>query len=501
VDKSLIRQTSGPEGEPRYAMLETLREFGLERLKAENEWECARRAHAVCCLHLAERAEVELTGPGQTEWLGRMEADHDNLRAALAWAEEQAEAEIGLRLGGALWRFWTVRGHMVEGRRWLERLLAGPDAASPTRARAKALHGLGTMTHEISDYAEARPLFEASLAIWRALGDDQAIVAALNSLGWLGFQVGDFDSARAFSEEALTLGRKVQERRGMAVALLHLGAIAFHRGDFATAAAAYAESFTLRQEIGDRRGSAYVQVYLGWLDHERGRDERASAHLVAALDTFHELGDKQLTAWALSHQGVVLTDGGRLDAGKAKLEESLALAREVGNKAIEGWALTHLGAAFLLHGDPASASRALNQAIPLCRAHWSRDAALLRLGHVEAAEGHADRALALYKESLAHRRSVGAKLGVAECLEAIAAMALSRGEPRDAIRLHGAAATLRAQLGTPPKAAGAAMVASAIAEIRRELGEATAASPWTEGEKLPLEQACELALRSGAIDP
>jgi predicted ATPase/class 3 adenylate cyclase len=498
ADKSLVRQASGPEDEPRYAMLETLREFGLERLKAEDEWDRARRAHAAYFLDLAERAEAELTGPGQTEWLGRLEADHDNLRAALAWAEEQGEAEIGLRLGGALWRFWTVRGHMGEGRRWLERLLSRPGAAAPTRARAKALHGLGTMTHEISDYTEARPLLEASLAIWRALGDDRAVVAALNSLGWLAFQVGDFDSARALSEEALALGRTVEERRGMALALLHLGAIAFHRADFATAASAYGESLALRQGIGDRRGSAYVRVYLGWLEHERGRDESAGDHLAAALDTFRELNDKQLTAWALSHQGVVLTDAGRLDAGKTKLEASLALAREVGNKAIEGWALTHLGAALLREGDLASASRALQQAIPVCHAHWSRVPALLGLGHVEAATGHVDRALALYKESLAHRQGVGAKLGVADCLEAIGTLALSRGEPHEALRLYGAADAVRARLGTPRKAAGRGAVEPAVEQIRRELGEPTAASLQAEGEGLSLDQACAHALRYGA---
>src|SRR5574341_885873 len=167
VDKSLLRQEEGPGAEPRFVMLETIREEGLECLKAAGEWESARRAHLRYFLGLAEQAEAELTGPRQSLWLDRLEAVHDNLRAALSWSEERGEAEGGLRLGAALWRFWVTRGHMLEGRRRLQELLILPGGAERTSSRARVLHGLGTIIHEISDYAQARPLLEESLSIWR----------------------------------------------------------------------------------------------------------------------------------------------------------------------------------------------------------------------------------------------------------------------------------------------------------------------------------------------
>ncbi|HWT79799.1 MAG TPA: NB-ARC domain-containing protein, partial [Candidatus Methylomirabilis sp.] len=160
VDKSLLRQEAGGGDEPRFMMLETIREYGLERLKAAGEWESARRAHMLYFLTFAEQAETELTGPRQNLWLDRLEIEHDNLRAALASAEAYGEVEIALRLAADLWRFWLVRSHMREGRERLERVLVLPGAEKRTNARAKALHHAGTIIHEISDYTEARPYLE-----------------------------------------------------------------------------------------------------------------------------------------------------------------------------------------------------------------------------------------------------------------------------------------------------------------------------------------------------
>ncbi len=322
VDKSLLRQEEGPDREPRFVMLETIQEYGLECLKTAGDWEPARRAHALCFLGLAEQAEAELTGPKQSLWLDRLEKDHDNLRAALSWAEEQGEAAVGLRLGAALWRFWTVRSHMREGRERLERLLALPGAEARTRARARALHGVGTIIHELSDYAEARSFMEESLSIWRELGDKQGVAVALNSLGWLAFQLGDFGTARSLSEEGLLLHRELGERRGVAVALFNLGMVALHRSEYAAALCLFEQSLALRREIGDRRGCAYVQVGLSWVEQERGKHDRVAAILGEALTALRELNDRQLIAWALSLQGLVAHDLGELDRAQVLLEES-----------------------------------------------------------------------------------------------------------------------------------------------------------------------------------
>jgi predicted ATPase/class 3 adenylate cyclase len=491
VDKSLLRQADGKDGESRFGMLETIREFGVECLKAEGEWEQARRAHTETFLALAEQAETELTGPQQNRWLDRLEAEHDNLRVALAWAEEQGEVETGLRLGAALWRFWLARGHMREGREHLERLLALPGAAPRTRARAKALHRLGTIVHEISDHAQARPSLEESLAIWQELGDKRGTATALNSMGWLAYQSGDFEAAVSLSQEALALHRALGDRRGIAVALFNLGFVTLYRSDYPAALALLEESLALRHGIGDRRGSAYVQVHLGWLEHQRGDYGRASQILEEARATFRELNDWQLLAWSLSSLAVLAYDLGELDRARVLLEESLSLAREVGNQAMMAWALSHLGEVVHGQGTPELATVLTDEGIGLWRrigGFWVADA-LLGRGWIAQTAGEMDRAAALYLESLDIWARLGSPRGMAMCLEAIAGLTLARGKPEPAARLYAAADAAREAIGAPRPPRLRAAHAQAVEALRHTLGEEAFVAAWSEGQALTPEQA------------
>ena len=205
IDKSLLRQTEAYDGEPRFAMLETIRDYATERLIESDEYEPLRHAHAHYFLALAEQAEPELTGPRQADWLERLEAEHDNLRAALGWAREQNAAETALRLTGALWRFWYTRGYLSEGRRWLDQALAMVEVGLPVlhaeagarpsadaqmqktsmAVRAKALTGAGGLAYAQADYAPAQTCYEASLALFRELGDRRGIASSTNVLGVL----------------------------------------------------------------------------------------------------------------------------------------------------------------------------------------------------------------------------------------------------------------------------------------------------------------------------
>jgi len=495
-DKSLLIHAEGPEGEPRFGMLETIREFGAECLRAEGDWERARRAHAMYFLALAEQAEAELTGPQQNQWLDRLDVEHDNLRAALAWAEEQGEIETGLRLGGALWRFWIMRTHMREGQERLRRLLALPGAR--TSARARALHGLGTITNEISEFSQARCFLEESLSIWRELGDRKGTATALNGLAWVTSQLGDFGMAGSLSEEALLLNRELGEKRGVAVALFNLGSFALDRSEYRAARSFLEQSLVLRREIGDRRGCAYVQVSLAWVEQEQGNHDRAGAILGDALSTLRELNDRQLTAWALCFRGLIAHDLGALDDAHALLEEGLSLAREVGNKLMIAVALTQLSGVLHSRGEVALALSLVEEAISRCRAiHALRlTQALTCRGDIALTMRDYERAAALYHESLALWSSWGARRGIAGCLEGIAGLALARGKPADAARLYAAADALREAVGAPRPPRSRTAHEEAIGTLRRQLGEDAFAAPWTEGRGLTLEQACEHAHRA-----
>ncbi len=212
VDKSLLRQEVGPDEEPRFAMLETIREFGLERLAARGEEAAIQNAHAAYFLALVEQAESALLGPEQMAWLTWLDAAHDNLRAALDWCLA-SDAEAGLRLAGALSLFWQVRGYLLEGRRWLEALLA----QAPQRAalRAKALHAAGQLARHQADIASGISLCEESLAIYRELGDKRGGAYVLRTLGLLVSDGGDPERGRALFERAW----RCPARRGMNWAL------------------------------------------------------------------------------------------------------------------------------------------------------------------------------------------------------------------------------------------------------------------------------------------
>src|SRR5205807_5966207 len=212
VDKSLQRQEEQLGGESRFRLLETIREYGLGRLSQSEEAAAIREQHADCLLKLAERIEPQLLGSNQEIWLDRLEVEHDNLRAALEWSTESAQVEIGLRLGGALWRFWETRGYLAEGRKRLGRLLAISKGSDQSKSRMKALYAAGVLADTQGDYQVARTLFEENLAINRALGDRWGIANSLNNLGIAAVRNHDYAAARSLYQESLAVWRELGNR-------------------------------------------------------------------------------------------------------------------------------------------------------------------------------------------------------------------------------------------------------------------------------------------------
>ena len=184
VDKSLLRPVARPNSGPgsRFEMLETIREYGLEQLAESGEEDAVRDAHVAHFLSLAEAPEPELDGPDQIAWLDRLEAEHDNLRAAMLWQQGHSDSELGLRLAEALWRFWGMRGHVHEGRRWLAAAMVTA-GDNPLGLRARALNAAGNLARDAADFDESTALHEEGLSIWRQLGDELGIARALNNLG------------------------------------------------------------------------------------------------------------------------------------------------------------------------------------------------------------------------------------------------------------------------------------------------------------------------------
>jgi non-specific serine/threonine protein kinase len=293
VAKNLLRPVAA-QGEVRIAMLETIREFGLEQLAGTGELESMRRRHADYFLSLAEDAEMGLRGPQVGSCLERLKREHDNLRAALAWGlatDSEQNADIALRVASCMARFWYMAGHNDEGRRWIARALANTPAH--TSARAKALYGAAWLAHNQRDFAAAKVMLDESLAIAEELNDAWARGWVLHMIGRVAYMDNDPIRARQFAEMALPVAEATGDRWLIAWIFHLMGLAAYIAGDDATAYVNYDRSVAIRRDLGDLEGLAVVLHLRGMLPHRAGDLRAAQALYREAL----ELADEIKSTW------------------------------------------------------------------------------------------------------------------------------------------------------------------------------------------------------------
>ena len=326
VDKSLV-VAEATEGAFRYRMLEPVRQYGQERLQASGEVEAVRRRHVLWYLELAKGAEPWLRGDRQEVWLRRLEREHDNLRAALRWALESAEAELGLWFGGALGEFWYMRGYLSEGRRWLEAALDNGDDASRAPARTKALARAGWIAWEQGDYERSVALSKEGLALSRELGDRAGAAAALSNLSWAALLGNELARAAAFAGEAAALERSLGETAGVARALVVLGLAAVAGGDHVRAIGLHEESLALGREASDRLAMALSLVMGAFASLGLGDNRRAQALCEQSLAVSQRPRVLNVTAFQL-HAAAALAGSQGRPARSARLWGAAASLRE-----------------------------------------------------------------------------------------------------------------------------------------------------------------------------
>jgi predicted ATPase len=348
LDKSLVGQAApGGDAEPRLAMLETIREYGLERLAEHGEREAIQQAHAAYYLALAEEAEPHLAGAEQAVWLARLKAEHDNLRAVLQGSLERGAIETAARLGGTVWRFWHISGYFQEGRAWLERALAegaAHESSLPDAVRAKALNGAGVLAWAQGDYEQAASQFEASLRLVQELGDKEGLARLYNNLGALAMHRGDYAQAISLLEASLALRREQGNTWGVSICLNNLGAAAGRQGDLVRAQGYYLESLALARQLGNKTMVATLLGNLGDVADGQGDDAQASTFYQQSLDLRQELDDKAGIAHSFAALGRLALRQGDIAQACAHYAESLALHQELGDKeyiakCLEGFAM------------------------------------------------------------------------------------------------------------------------------------------------------------------
>ena len=366
LDKSLLREVEGLSDEPRFTMLELLREFGLEQLSAKGEQESVRSRHANFFLALAEQAEAKLESGDQLDWINRMEQEHDNLRAALEWSKTAEEAsELCLRLAGSLGLFWEARGYFSEGRERLSAILSTDVARGRTAAHAKLLARASELAYRQSDYAATVELAEESLAIYRDVDDRQGIASVLIKLGNAATEAGDYETAAGYLEEALAIWQQLDDEHGTARALISLGWAALRPGDYELANARLEAALVISRELEDTRSIGFELSGLGEVALRQGDYDRATRLLEESLELRRQLGNKWGVGVSLGTLGWVAIREGDWERALARLGESLEVRQEIGDKGGSAWCIERLAEVAHAKGNPEKAVRLLSAAAAL----------------------------------------------------------------------------------------------------------------------------------------
>jgi predicted ATPase/DNA-binding SARP family transcriptional activator len=519
-------QRTTPDGgsEMRFRVLETLREYAWEQLAPE-ERDLLQRRHTEYYLTLAEQAEPTLRGPHQQFWLSRLEQEHDNLRVALAWSigagadpptclVPRGSPEAGLRLAGALWRFWDLRGYWNEGRAWLAKALARSSAPERPVGRAKALHAAAWLARRQGDFGTARTLAEEGVALFRGLGDRTNLALALVALGFAFKDPGDYEAALPRFEESVALFRAVDDPWGLAVALdglaqtlcvmgsvresrapfaeslalmrrlgdqsmiarflTHQGAVVHCQGDYRTARAMVDEILALYREVGDRLGMARTLAALGSLAHAWDDDQTARSHIDESLAILRELGPCHTLAFALDDLARLARDQGDFAMARSLLEEGLAIFRRTGERhRIAEWFVL-LGEVARCQGDTAGARARYEESLTIYRElgdTWGMLGALNCLWLLTRHPGDDAAARALYEKCRSLHRELSHKGAIAQSCDDLGAMARHHGDLAAAHQFYRQSLTLQWEAdnrgGVATCLEGLAMVAAAQGEPER----------------------------------
>jgi tetratricopeptide (TPR) repeat protein len=467
VDKNLSKPSEAAD-ELRFGMLETIREYALERLIDRGEVETSRQRHATFFLELAEAARPHMYGPREALWVKRLEAEHDNLRAALAWSIENA-TDIALRLAGSLGRFWHLHAHHSEGRRWLVKALTKSEdnTTGLDSFRARAFNQASVLSYFMGDTAQAFSFSERSVNLWRQVGDTQGLALALCDLGVAMHGQGHLARARVLLEESISLFRQLKEKRGLVRSVFWHGHVTYRQHDYAKARMSAEESITLAREIGDTSNMAAATSTLGRISFQQGDFSAAQLYFEKSLQLFREAEDKPGIAIVLDCLGNLAYTQDDCEKAKSCFEESSVIWRELGSQPDVAWLLCHLG-------------------------------------YIALHLGNQQRAMLFFEESLALNRALDNRQGIARCLAGLAGIAAAAGQPARATRLFGATETrlviLDTQLGYIKKDMCDRIATTIQAEYERTMAAARAKIPeadfeaaYAEGQAMSLEQAITYA--------
>jgi predicted ATPase/DNA-binding CsgD family transcriptional regulator/Tfp pilus assembly protein PilF len=538
VDKSLVRSIEDSAGETRFMLLETIREYALDRLAASGEQEAAQRRHAQFYLHLAEEAEPHLHNREQQTWLELLDREAANLWAAMRWAIAHNEATIGLRLASALTEFLQLRSSLSEGHNWLEELLALSLETQPSELRTRALYGAGLMAYMRNELALARSRLEEGCVLAADVGDRRTQALSAGTLALLELHQGNFANARSHVDEGTRVIAATGDKWCRGILHSIYGKVESKQCNFDRAQTRYHVSLMLLREVGDLRNQADALVNLAAMMRLQGKLRSAHFLYTKGLALFQEVGDRWSQATCLNGLGDILRLQGYYTEAHARFEACLTLTTQLGNKPERAAALTGLGQLAICQGDMSRAAQHLKESLRLTREieHTPGIALLLLgLGDLERIKGDGAKAISYYEQCLALTRPMGDKVtmagalfglgdvarmqqnqrqactllkqsihlsweigdrpGLATAIEVFAWFCRSIGLPERAAQFLGTADALHDGLQIPLSPIYNADHEQTIASLRGEIGEAAFSECWSYGHTMSLKLALSMVAR------
>ncbi len=462
-NKNLLREIHGQDGQARCLMLQTIREYALEKLAQNGENETLSELHANYYLQKVEAAAPKLKGAEQQVALVEMDAEYDNLRQVLEWALQQNKAEVAGRLSANLWRYWYSRSYLSEGRDYLERILKLPVNALPA-TWAKVMQAIAFIVQSQGDFPLAIYYYNGSLKISQEYDDKPSIASILTNLGRIADHQADYEAADNYFKESLAICREIQDNWGAAANLNNLGNIAANRGEYSQAQVYYEESLELVRVVGDKIYIASGLNNLGNLAAHRGDLNQAHKYFEESLILRREVGDKQGASFALTNLGAVAYVQENYPLALQYYLEGLQTRREIGDKFGIAASLTNLG--------------------------------LLAYKQQKYPEG-----LGYFRESLVLKKELVDKYGIAVALLGLAAIAAKVGvkesstlQLQRAARLVGATSAMLSAINGVLQPAEREIYDEVIEATRSHLGEAVLTSIFAEGQALSADEAVNLGL-------
>ena len=439
----------------RYRILESLKQYGIEKLSDGKE---IFLQHLNYFLELSEKAKPELIGENTKFWMHKIEADHNNFISAIEWSVRNENSEKGIITAAALGRFWNITGQYSTGIRIIEIILESAGALCKS-SKVNVLNWIGSFKSSQGDYEQAKKYYEEILIIRKETGDKSGIAGSIHNLGNVALSQGDYEKAKKYYEESLAIYKEIGDKIGIATPILSLGNVALNQGDYEQAKKYYEESLVIKKEIGNKDGIARSINNLGNLAYYQGDYEQADKYYKESLHICKEIGSKNGIAASISNLGSVASNLGDYELAKKYYEESLAIRKEIGNK----------------NGIAES---------------------IKNVGNVAYDQGDYKQSKKLFEESLSIYKEIGYKIGMADSINYLGNAAYRLGEFEKAIKLLSASEKVLESMGAVLVKKEQKIKDENIAKLHEQLCDEEFDKYREEGRKMTLEEAVKLAVNS-----